>query len=124
MWMGMNHPNHHSSNSNSSSRKSSKITIDAEVVAVEEAVGLQKRNAEDVIEDAIVIEVAVEEETITKTITEEAGMVVEIIQQQQQSSRRMAMLIQITRLIVVNLEQSEQKREIKKGYLVGKHTED
>jgi hypothetical protein len=55
--------------------------------------------------------VAVEEETITKTITEEAGMVVEIImQQQQQSNRRMAALIQITRLIAVNLERGAEKR--------------
>ena len=55
MWMGMN-PNHNN-NSSSNNRKSSKITIDAEVVAVaEEAVGMVKRN----VEDAIVIEVVVE----------------------------------------------------------------
>ena len=109
--MGMN-LNHNSSSSSNNSRKSSKITIDAEVVVVEvEAAVLQKRNVEDVIEDAIVIEVAEEEETIIKTIMEEAEMVVEI----KQSNRRMAVLIQITRLIAVNLETGEQKREIKRG---------
>ena len=101
-------------NNSSSNRKSSKITIDAEVVVAAVMV-LQKRNVEDVIEDAIAIEV-VEEETITKTIMGEVGMAVEIIMQQQQSNSRMAVLIiQITRLMPVNLEQSEQKREIKRG---------
>ena len=113
--MGMN-LNHNSSSSSNNSRKSSKITIDAEVVvvaAVEEVVGmvLQKRNVEDVIEDAIAIEV-VEEETITKTIMEEVGMAVEIIMQQEQSNRRMAVLIiQTTRLMPVNLEQQMSRKE-------------